>query len=488
MNKGSEKPVLARGEPEASLPGKQWWRQDSTRLARLALVVGLIVAGLLFLTWRPASPVPQASTATCSISFQPGVAPASSSIHTIKQAYNCLLDNYAGTLDPRDLLRHAMIGIVNYLLQHQQDQPAAVLPRLSDDRQADWQAFERTYTAITAHRSLSRPQLVAAAIAEMVNSLHDDHAHYLPASLNATNGTESSQAGTQTGLGIHLSFSPNQFAPASPPLFIRGIDPGSPAEQAGLRPGDSIVTINGFPPFIGQELVPQVVNPLLNSEPVQLQIQHPGAPGAISIHLVPAAYPAAPLVSTRMLPGNILYVQLTRFERGAADQISSAVQQAGTHLKGLILDLRGNGGGDTEEQRRIISLFVHNQVIGTLVDRQGQRTEIRTDDSVSMLHVHLVALIDRDCASACDVTAMDIRDLHLGRLVGERTAGAASGPTRGFFLDDGSVVAMPQAFLQGPAGEIVDGIGVPPDEEVSPTPADLAAGHDPVREKALQDL
>lgn len=44
------------------------------------------------------------------------------------------------------------------------------------------------------------------------------------------------------------------------------------------------------------------------------------------------------------------------------------------------------------------------------------------------------------------------------------------------------------AFMQGPAGEIVAGIGMPPDDEVSPTPADLAAGHDPVLEKALQDL
>ncbi|GHO71760.1 hypothetical protein KSC_106520 [Ktedonobacter sp. SOSP1-52] len=251
---------------------------------------------------------------------------------------------------------------------------------------------------------------------------------------------------------------------------------------------NSIVTINGFPPFIEQELVPQVVNPLLNSEPVQLQIQHPSAPDTISIHLAPAAYPATPLVSARMLPGNILYVRLTRFGQGAYDQINSAVQQAGAHLGGLILDLRGNGGGDAEEQRRIISLFVHHQVIGTLADRQGQRTDVRTDESVPLLHVHLVALIDRGCASACDVTAMDIRELHLGRLVGERTAGAASGPAQGFFLDDGSVVVMPLAFMQGPAGEIVDGISVPPDEEVSPTPADLAAGHDPVLEQALQDL
>lgn len=488
MSNSSETPALAPGETPLSLPGTHWWRQDGTRLARLALVAGLIVAGLLYLALRADPPAPQASTATCATSFQPAVAPASSSIHTIKQAYNCLLDNYPEALDPQRLLQQAMIGIVNYLLQHHQDRPTAVLPQLSRDRQADWQAFERTYTALTTHLSLDQQQLVTAAVAQMVNSLHDDHAHYLPVSANSTNDPGASQAGTQIGLGIHLSLYPNQSVPASPPLFIRSIDPGSPAQKAGLQPGDIIDTINGWPPFIAQELVSQIVNPLLNSEPVKLQIHHPGATDMLSIHLAPAAYPATPLVSTRMLPGNILYVRLTRFGQGAYEQINSALQQSGAHLEGLLLDLRGNGGGDVEEQRRIISLFVHQQIIGTLVDRQGQRTDLRTDESVPLLHVHLVALIDRGCASACDVTAMDIHDLHLGRLVGERTAGAASGPAQDFFLDDGSVVVMPVALMQGAAGELIDGIGVPPDQEVAPAPTDLLAGHDPVLERALQDF
>jgi carboxyl-terminal processing protease len=291
------------------------------------------------------------------------------------------------------------------------------------------------------------------------------------------------------GLGIVLSFDPNQLANAAPPLYILGIDPGSPAEQAGLRPGDIIVTINGLPPFINQRPVSEIINQLSGSTSVQLQIQHPGAAGTKNVRLVSAAYPALPLVSTHMLPGNILYVRLTQFEIGVADQIRRAVQEAGAaQLKGLILDLRGNSGGDVGEQRRVISMFVHNQIIASFVDKQGQRTDQRTDDSLLLFHIRLVALIDRGCASACDATAMDIHDLHLGRLVGERTAGAVSGPSADLSLDDGSVIKLPGAFMQGPAGEIVDGIGVPPDDEVHPTSEALAAGHDPVLEKALQDL
>ncbi|EFH82435.1 S41 family peptidase [Ktedonobacter racemifer] len=488
MNKVSEKPALAQGETKASLPEKQWWRQDSARLVCLVIVVGLVAASFLYLTWRAAPPIVSGSS-SCGTQSQSVENPAPSSIHAIKQAYNCILDTYPTVLDPRSLLQHAMSGMVNYLVQQHQDQRSAVLPALTGDRQVDWQAFERTYTTMTAHLSSNQQGLVAAAITGMVDGLHDDHANYMPPPRDNTRGGESAPPGTRTGLGIHLPFySPEQFAQSSPPLSIRSVDPGSPAGQAGLRPGDTIITINGFPPFINQKPVQAVISPLSGSGLVQLQIQHPGADSTIRVSLTPAAYPADPLVSTRMLSGNILYVHFTQFQRGVYEQINQAVQEAGAQLKGVILDMRGNGGGDAEEQRRIISMFVHNQVISSTVDRQGQRSDMRTDDGIPLYHVRLVALIDRGCASACEATAMDIQDLHLGRLVGERTAGIASGPSSDFFLDDGSVVTVPVAFMQGPAGEVISGIGVPPDDEVYPTPADLAAGHDPVLERALQVL
>ncbi len=488
MSKVSEKPALFKEEAKAPLSEKRWWRQDSVRLVRLAIVVGLVAAGFLYLTWRAAPPGVSGSS-SCGTQGQSVENPAPSSIHTIKQAYNCILDNYPTALDSRSLLQHAMSSMVNYLVQQHQDQRNAVLPALTGDRQANWQAFERTYTTMTAHLSSNQQDLVAAAIAGMVDGLHDDHANYMPPPKDNTKDGASSPPGMRTGLGIRLPFySPEQFAQSSPPLSIRSVDPGSPAERAGLRPGDTILTINGFPPFINQRPVQAVINPLSSSGPVQLQIQHPGADGTIRVSLAPAAYPADSLVSTRMLPGNILYVRFTQFKRGVYELINQAVQEAGEQLKGVILDMRGNGGGDAGEQRRIISMFVHNQIISTTVDRQGQRSDMRTDESIPLYHVRLVALVDRGCASACEATAMDIQDLHLGLLVGERTAGIASGPSSDFFLDDGSVVTVPVAFMQGPAGEVISGIGVPPDDEVYPAPAELAAGHDPVLEKALQDL
>jgi carboxyl-terminal processing protease len=105
-----------------------------------------------------------------------------------------------------------------------------------------------------------------------------------------------------------------------------------------------------------------------------------------------------------------------------------------------------------------------------------------------LIRVPLVALIDGHCASACDVTASAIHDLHLGWLVGERTAGAAAGPATPWFLADGAALFMPVAFMRGAEGEIVDGIGVPPDDEAPVTAAALSADRDPGIERALRLL
>lgn len=78
-----------------------------------------------------------------------------------------------------------------------------------------------------------------------------------------------------------------------------------------------------------------------------------------------------------------------------------------------------------------------------------------------------------------------MKDLHLGTLVGERTAGSASGPARAYALDDGSLLLLPARRALGPDREIINGIGVAADYYVPLTAADLSAGRDPAVAKAL---
>jgi carboxyl-terminal processing protease len=421
-------------------------------------------------------------------------------VATVEQAYFCLLAHYpAGqTLDDRTLLHGAMVGLIGYLLQQGLDQPDAVLPALHGDRRADWHTFGRTYVRIAARLPQdvrTQQALARATIAGLVASLHDDHTRYaIPQPVPG--GIAVGQGGPgRFGLGLRLSADANQPARARAPLFVVAVDAGSPAARAGLRPGDIILAIDGLPPFVAG-LADQAVLAQLQTRarlPLHLRIRRPLTGQTMTVTVTPAPYPlplSSEAVTARALPGRVAYVRLTSFMVNAGTYVAATLDQwdLGAQLRGLVLDLRGNGGGAADAPAQVLGLFVHHAIFAYYEDGQGHRTAQWTDASMPLIRVPLVVLIDGRCASACDVTASAIRDLHLGRLVGERTAGNAAGPATLWFLGDRTALFMPVAFMRDADGEIVDGIGVPPDDAAPVTAAALSAGRDPGIDQALRDL
>jgi len=139
----------------------------------------------------------------------------------------------------------------------------------------------------------------------------------------------------------------------------------------------------------------------------------------------------------------------------------------GKHLRGIVLDLRSNGGGAPEGVAGLLGAFVHDKIWSYDIDRNGKRIANATNDTVPLLHQPLVVLTDRRCVSACDTF---------------------TGPAGMYLLDDGSSLLIPSLSEVGAHGETIDGIGVAPDDNVPLTAAALSAGHDPDLEKAVSLL
>jgi len=372
-------------------------------------------------------------------------------------------------------------------------QADAVLPPSHGTPAADWRVFRQTYTTIAAHLPRDeriRASVAQAAITGMTASLHDDHTRYAPP-LSDTGGNPPGAAGQgDFDLALRLSADPALPDRATPPVFIIGIDPGSPADRAGLQLGDVITAVNGLPPAAAGVVDQAVPAQLEGPAPTRLMVRRPESGRVMTVSVTPAPYPAPQPVWARILPGHLAYVRLTSFVDNAANFVIAAVDGLGLgrRLRGVVLDLRGNEGGSAAEPPRLLGAFTHHEIVAYYENGRGRQTAIWTDDTMPLLGVPLVALIDRGCASACDVTAAAIHDLRLGRLVGERTAGDVAGPAEPWFLGDGGVLQIPVAFMRGAKGEIEDGIGVPPDEEVAASPAALSAGRDIVLDRALADL
>ncbi|WP_049569111.1 S41 family peptidase [Nonomuraea sp. SBT364] len=388
-------------------------------------------------------------------------------------AYHCVLDHYYSgpAMDPRDLLKSAFAAYTQDLQRREADRPGLHLPALSGDRDADWAAVAKVLGD-------GGGAALRAAITAMVASLDDNHAR----AVRPPTGTPPDGGPVGTGIaGLSAAQGPGFDPAARPPLFITRVLDGSPADRAGVRPGDIVLKAGGMPPFAGTTPNPAVIG-AFQAKSVRLTLKRPttGRVRTVTIEEGPLT-PRRPEVTSKKLPGGAVHVKLPGFFDGAADQVLAKLRGK---PEAVVLDLRGNGGGSPWEVTRLLGAFAHGKVTSYFCPLKGECAANRTDDSVPLLGARLVVLTDRGCASACDDFTAAVKGLRLGPIVGTRTAGAVSGPGKGYLLDDGSVLVLPEIRHLGPDREIVDTIGVPADHHAPLTALDLATGRDPGLAKA----
>jgi carboxyl-terminal processing protease len=427
-------------------------------------------------------------------------------IDAIGQAYYCILDNYVRgpLLDDRSLLVPAFAALTQELQRRGLDQSGATLPALTGKndqahRDRNWVAFSQVYEQIMAR--LPADPTVRQAVAEatmrgMVDSLHDNHVIW----------EHGFNFHDFIGMGLGGLLGPVPDPVATGPFFVAWVIPNGPADTAGIKLGDEIVTVNGIPPYINgvpSEGVLAWLDPAKTREgdpPVTISLHRPATGATFTVTFAPPPPqppggeppppPPPPLPPAKLVDGNIAYALLPAFFPGEADRVLAAVAdlRKDTQLRGVILDLRGNRGGAPDEVSRLLGAFVHSAVTSYFCDGKDHCTARHPDDSVPLLKLPLVVLTDRNCASACDAFASAVKDLHLGTLVGTRTAGVVSGPAEPYLLLDGSILGLPKYYDLAANGEIVNTIGVAPDHYAPMTAADLSADRDPGLAKAVEVL
>ena len=466
------------------------------RLTLLAVVLAAGAAGCTQ-TARHASGAasPSGQPPPCSANLPPAPPPLKpTTVTTIEQAYYCVFAHYyAGpVLDDRGLLAGAFAGFTQELDRLGMDQPDATMPALTGDRGTDWAAFAAVYQKVTSQLPASQAQrqaLAAATLAGMIASLHDNHARWdYPA---PPSGYVPGDLGIMTSPSYLLADTAPQEA--LPPLFVTAVESGSPAASHGVRPGDVIATVNGAPPFADGIISDGAMNLLYGPYPragrVTVRLHRPATGRTRTVTLAPVLNqaPPSPGVSPQLLHGDVAYVQLSGFFPGAADLVLQTISSlaSGAKLHGLILDLRGNGGGEPAEVSRLLGAFTHGAAYTYDCDVHGSCAARYTDRSVQLLHLPLVVLTDRNCVSACEAFSGAVKDLRLGTLVGTRTAGIVSGPADSYLLNDGSLLGLPARHELGAHHELINGIGVAPDYYLPLTAQDLSTGHDPDITKAL---
>jgi carboxyl-terminal processing protease len=209
-------------------------------------------------------------------------------------------------------------------------------------------------------------------------------------------------------------------------LRVASVIPDSPAKQAGIKPNDLIVGVNGRSiAGVPEEVsVSRIKGP--PGTPVTLSIRSGGKGKPQGVHLKRAAV-QLPVATGRIEhagPTKVAYVRFTTFSSGSHGELASEIQRLDQKgAEGLVLDLRGNGGGQLNESVLAASLFLKKgeRVVSTRSRTQGTKTYDAVGDPLPSHPT--VVLIDHNTASAAEILASALEEHHLATTVGTRSFG-----------------------------------------------------------------
>jgi carboxyl-terminal processing protease len=321
--------------------------------------------------------------------------------------------------------------------------------------------------------------MMRGAIRGMLESLGDEHTSYLdPQMFEAANAHL--QGEEYEGIGAWVDTTQDY-------LTIISAMPGSPAEKAGLRTNDKIIAIDGEDMTgIDGELVRQrVLGP--KGTTITLTIQRENVE-PFDVDVTRDAI-VVPTIDSRMLDGNVAYVQLFTFGDTTAADLREALQGLMDQKPaGLILDLRYNGGGYLETAIDVASEFIGDGVIMYEEFGDGQRQAYEARGGGLATDIPMVVLINEGSASASEIVAGAIQDRGRGVLVGVTSFGKGSVQTYVPLVNEQGAVRVTVARWLTPNGRQIHEIGLDPDYVVEITEEDLANGLDPQLEKAVELL
>jgi carboxyl-terminal processing protease len=402
----------------------------------------------------------------------------------LQDAYNLLLQNYLTKLPPSQLLAAAWTGATKALTDAGVSGLPAAPTISASDGDAAWAQFLPAYQALEklAPSSISAKDLVYAAATEMYNNLNCHTTFFDPP-------TYSKEVLDLKGAGrARLGISVGKFDSS---IAITAVEPGSPAEQAGLKAGDVIQAIDGqIPASSLDKLSTQLAGPAGSS--VTLTVQRSGADQPLDISVVRQVI--RPTVEQhRILPGGIGYIQFNDFTDGdeAVTDISRALSDfAAAGVNSWILDLRENGGGSELTLKRVAGLFVPDgSLLVTQTEQDGTVTRTRSVGTPPPGQKSMVLLIGKDTASAAEIFAQSMEDLGRVTLVGDTTSGCVNGGLPLGLLDGSGVFVSTIDVRAGPNRVPLEKVGVMPDLKIPQSLplilSQLQSGSDPVLAAAI---
>ncbi len=262
--------------------------------------------------------------------------------------------------------------------------------------------------------------------------------------------------GTFSGIGISVMENKEDNT-----ILVTSVFANSPSEEMGMLPGDKIIKVNGKD-VIGS-LLDEAVEIIRGKEGtnVDITIYRETENKVIDLTLTRRKV-EVPTVAYEMLEDSIGYIQIASFDGVTYDQFKTAyntLNEAGQ--KGLIIDLRYNGGGSLAIVEKIADMLLPQGPI-VYIEYKGKEKEPSAISDANRIEVPLVILVNGYSASASEVLTGAVKDYNIGKIVGTTTFG--KGIVQSVIeISDGSALKLTTAKYYTPSGVCIHEIGIVPD-------------------------
>jgi len=348
---------------------------------------------------------------------------------------------------------------------------------VSHDSKVDFQLMNQAWDLIRnkyVDQSAAQPQQLAyGAIGGMVDSLGDT-GHSVFLTPQEVQQEKDAEKGQLEGIGVEVQEKNGNVVVVAP------ID-GSPAQKAGLRPGDIILKVDQQPITDVADAVTRIRGPAGTS--VTLTIQDPS--GATRTVTLVRAKISLVSVTCNKLPGtSIIHLRLASFDSDTTEELDTALSAMKSEgAAGIILDLRDNAGGLLDQAVGVASRFIKSGNVLLEKDMHGKITPVPVVPSnVTVTDLPIVVLVNQGTASAAEIVAGALQDAGRAKLVGETTFGTGT-VLQEFSLSDGSAMNLAIQEWLTPSGKTIWHKGLTPDKVVA-----LATDVGPLFPEAEQGL
>ena len=296
--------------------------------------------------------------------------------------------------------------------------------------------------------------LLESAIRGMLHEL-DPHSSYLPA--REYEELNDAALGRYSGIGVDVRAREGK-------LEVNAIINDSPADQAGMNPGDVITSINDRP-IKGRNL-PEAMDELLGEPETEVVLTVLPPDGEEREVTIVRRYIQIPTMTFELLDDAYGYFKMTQFHKDSADELEAALESIrsdGIEMEALIVDLRDNPGGVLQQAIAMADGFLDDGVILSTRGRNStMQMEFTAEPGQWLPGMPLMILVDRGTASASEVVAGALQDHGRAVIAGERTFGKGSVQSV-LPLRNGGGIKLTTARYYTPSGRSIQAEGIEPD-------------------------